>query len=427
MEIETQEITAELLNAIIDKNEKSRRRYDKLYNYFIGRHEAIENRYDDGYRNPQKVVVNHARYITETASNFLIGQKIDIRSEKNIGAIIDEFNYQTIDEVNLDLAISQSWAGKALEYTFADEDSNIHTVKIDVRNGVLVRDNTVKHEKLFGMFYEIHDKHKIVTLADSEKVYEYEIKDNVLTMIKEDNHFFGEVPFVEIKNNSEKIGDFESVISLIDAYDFLQSDRVNDKEQLVDAILKIKGFQLDAETIGKIKQYRVMEMASDEDAEYLTKSLNENEVEVLRKSLETDIHKISMVPNMSDENFANNLSGVAMKYKLLAFEQLTKNKERYFEKALKERIKLYNNFLVTKGKASLVSADEIEIKFSRNLPINDYEIAQTIALLRGIVDDETLIQKLSFVDDASKIVKLVGEKEETEMKRYLGTYDDIED
>ena len=69
--------------------------------------------------------------------------------------------------------------------------------------------------------------------------------------------------------------------------------------------------------------------------------LQENDVDVLRKNLESDIHKISMVPNMSDENFVGNASGVAIKYKLLAFEQMTKNKERYMEKGLKERFKLF--------------------------------------------------------------------------------------
>jgi len=43
--------------------------------------------------------------------------------------------------------------------------------------------------------------------------------------------------------------------------------------------------------------------------------------------------KISMVPNMSDENFVGNYSGVALRYKLLTFEQAIKNKERFFEKA----------------------------------------------------------------------------------------------
>ena len=52
-------------------------------------------------------------------------------------------------------------------------------------------------------------------------------------------HNFGDVPMVEYWNNSEETGDFEQVISLIDAYDTLESDRINDKTQFTDALLGI--------------------------------------------------------------------------------------------------------------------------------------------------------------------------------------------
>ena len=42
-------------------------------------------------------------------------------------------------------------------------------------------------------------------------------------------------------NDGQRQGDFEQVISLIDAYNTLQSDRVNDKEQFVDSLMYIKG------------------------------------------------------------------------------------------------------------------------------------------------------------------------------------------
>ena len=56
------------------------------------------------------------------------------------------------------------------------------------------------------------------------------------------------------------------------------------------------------------------------------------------KSIVTDIHKISGVPDMSDESFAGNASGVAMKYKLLNLEQITKT-ERTLRKLLQKNIR----------------------------------------------------------------------------------------
>ncbi len=56
-----------------------------------------------------------------------------------------------------------------------------------------------------------------------------------------------------------------------------------------------------------------------------------------------------MIPDLSDQTFGTNLSGVAIKYKLMGFEQHVRNKERYFTKALKQRFELYVNFLSLKG------------------------------------------------------------------------------
>ena len=160
----------------------------------------------------------------------------------------------------------------------------------------------------------------------------------------------------------------------------------------------------------------------DGRVEYLVKTLQEGDVDVLRQNLENDIHKISMVPNMSDENFVGNSSGVAIRYKLLAFEQNVKNKERYMEKGLMERFELYNNYLVAISKMSEVPVEEVDAVFTRNLPSNDYEVSQMINNLADFVDSETLISQLSFIKDASEIVEAKKKEDETKPK---DPYDDL--
>src|SRR5690606_5863039 len=109
----------------------------------------------------------------------------------------------------------------------------------------------------------------------------------------------------------EYLGTFEPVLSLIDAYNVLQSDRVNDREQLVDAILKAKNFKLTPEQLTGLKSNRLVSgIPQDADLEYLVKDVDEQDADVLRQTLESDIFKIAMVPNMTDENFAQNDSGV---------------------------------------------------------------------------------------------------------------------
>lgn len=122
---------------------------------------------------------------------------------------------------------------------------------------------------------------------------------------------------------------------------------------------------------------------------------------------------------MSDENFVGNASGVAIRYKLLAFEQSISNKERYFEKGLLERLEIYNNYLVNLKKMSVVPKYEVDVIFKRNLPQNDLETSQMINNLSGFVDDETLVGQVSFIDDAKEVVKKNKEEEDTKYQKEV--------
>ena len=172
--------------------------------------------------------------------------------------------------------------------------------------------------------------------------------------------------------------------------------------------------KFDADQMADLKEKRALSnIPTDGKVEYLTKAINEGDVDVLRKTIEKDIHKISMVPDMSDEKFAGDSSGVAIRYKLLAFEQAVKNKERFFEKGLMKRFELYSHFLSVKSKMKEVSKEDVDAVFKRNLPSNDYETSQMIVNLDGIVDRELLASQLSFVKDASETIE-IAEKEDSE-------------
>ena len=130
----------------------------------------------------------------------------------------------------------------------------------------------------------------------------------------------------------------------------------------------------------------------DARVEWLCKQMNEADTEVLKNALNADIHKMCMVPDMTDLNFAGNSSGVAMRYKLLGLEQLTRIKERWFREGLMQRIRLYAGYLQLTGMPEMDAVDFNSL-YTRALPVNELEIAQTISQLRGLVEDEKLLRK----------------------------------
>ena len=97
----------------------------------------------------------------------------------------------------------------------------------------------------------------------------------------------------------------------------------------------------------------------------MTRTFDESGVEILKKAIEQDIHKFSHIPCMSDESFGGNVSGVAMEFKLLGMENITKIKTRYYRKGLRKRLRIFCNYLALHGKS--VDPTGITMIFTRAL------------------------------------------------------------
>lgn len=417
-----EKLTPELLKKAIDWNDKQNKQTIKKRKYYNGENELDRTR--PNFSKSAKVMVNNAKYITDLNTAHLLGNPVQYQAEtaEEIEDILSEYQAQAIATLDREIAKEISIVGKAYEFIYSDEDANPRSTRPETTNAFIIYDNTVAQNKLYGIVYRgIYKNGKDtpeyyeLQVVDAEHFFRYKMKGSNLELLEKKQHGFGKVPMIEYINNPERQGDFEPVLTLIDAYNILQSDRINDREALVDAILIAYGATLDQEDVDSIREERVITgIPKDAKIEYLVKQLNETDIEVLRKSIEQDIHKISMTPNLSDQEFAGNASGVAIGFKLHPFEQHIRDKEGYFERGLLERIEIYAQFLKTKSKISLPddwNKSRVDVIFNRNLPKNDAETADTIQKLDGIVDRETLISQLSFVKNAHEILEALADQE----------------
>ena len=149
--------------------------------------------------------------------------------------------------------------------------------------------------------------------------------------------------------------------------------------------------------------------------------MDENGAEVLRKALKEDIYMFSHVPNLSDDNFVGNSSGVAMEYKLLGLEMLTKVKERNYKKGIRKRIRLYCNFLGMK--AIELETGSIVPSFSRSLPKNLQELANIVLNLKNMVSQKTLLKIIPFVEDPDFEIEEVQKQADENIKRQQALFD----
>lgn len=424
------EPTDKLVGELIMSRERAKdvKRYNELQKY-----------YEDGFITerpaPHKLlaITNYARYISKTNSAYLLGKPVAYSAAEgvNIDKVIAKYTAQAISSLDNELESDASVYGHAFERIYINEDGEPESTKVKPQDIMLIYDDTVKHRKMFGVIYSARvsatgRKSKTefdITILTADREIEAELTNSVIRVIDEKPHLFGEVPIIEYVNSSDRIGDFEPATSLIDARNILQSDRILDRERLVDAILAFYGTQFDEEQRKELKNSRILSnLPQDAKVEYIVKNINEADASVLLKAITDDIHMITMTPNMADENFAGNSSGVALSYKLLSFENHAADKERYFEKGLIERFRIYDYFL--HGISSKpISLSDLDIIFTRSLPKNDVETAQMINTLidTGLVDKETLAGLLSFVKDPKEIVKLAKkEQKEDEADSFDG-------
>ena len=320
--------------------------------------------------------------------------------------------------------------GDCMELCYASDDEvpMPRSAYIDPRNGVLVCDTSVEHKKLFGMVWDKRrtvagQTYYAVSIYTDTGVQELRCDDlstAAFTPVADRReHYFGAVPLIAYTNNRERQGDFEQIISLIDAYDELMSNRLTDKKKFVDALLVFFGMTLRDGDDEKLAQEKFLDGAPlDARAEYIQKTFDESSVQVLADALVREMHKMTMTVDMSDEQFAGNSSGQALKLKLLTMNLLAKNKMRRMEKGLKERFSLYNHWLVTRGDMAPVGVNDIDVVFTLSMPINESEIVQMVTSLQGIVDDQTLLSQLWFVRDPAEAAENIRRQKQANAAIY---------
>ena len=250
---------------------------------------------------------------------------------------------------------------------------------------------------------------------------DYLSKGGDISLVDEQANLFGEIPVIEFLNNDEGIGDFERVLSLIDAINLSQSDTANDFQEFTDALLVLSGMpQTDAEDVDNMINDRVilLDKADGQAAQWLIKNINDTALENYKNRLDSDIHKFAKVPNMSDENFAGNVSVESMKYKLFGTDQIISQKQRKFKTALQKRIKLILNILNIKGSSDFDYRD-ITITFNDNKPYNELDNINTVktALDAGL-SKTYAYSKLRDIDDVQEEI----ERQEQEKDAYAESF-----
>ena len=416
---------------------------DNKLNEFIARHAAecsfryrqLQDAYETEYpiflepakpkwKPDNRIAVNFAKYIVDTMNGFFIGHPIKLQVDdgdeavKNYIELLDQYNDQ--DDNNAELSKICSIFGKGYEMYYVDEESNICITYLSPMDAFMIYDDSVlQRERYFVRLYVDADQVLHGSLSDEEKVRWFTIKGKLVWDEDEKLHGFDGVPATEYVENKERMGIFEPVLTMINAYNKAISEKANDVDYFADAYLKILGPLLEEDELKHVRDDRIINFEGDAKqviVDFLQKPDGDTTQEHLIDRLEKLIFQISMVANISDENFGTS-SGIAMKYKLQAMSNLEKTKERKFTSGINRRYRLiFSNPVSGMKKDAWV---KIHPHFTPNFPANLQEEAEIARNIDGLVSQETQLGVLSIVDNTTEEIK----KMDDEKKESSGTSD----
>ena len=233
------------------------------------------------------------------------------------------------------------------------------------------------------------------------------------TFVERKTHIYNRVPIATLYNNEECMSDLERVETLVNDYDKVLSDVSNEFEAFRNAYLMLKNMTVGADSTQKLREEGIIEVMENGDVKFITKEIQTEALENHLNRLEKNIYKFSQVPDLSDESFAGNLSGVAIRFKLFGLETKCIIKERKMDRAIRELFRIITApLIVLTGRE--VDVTNLKIEFSRNVPNNITEIVDTVTKLEGKVDKETLLALLPFIDNPSDVLEKLEQDREKE-------------
>lgn len=438
------QVTSEIIRDLIDGHAKRRAEMIRLYERYradacgvpifqrqVPDYEAINNKLNNDFFSE----------IIDTKIGYFLGKPIvyDVPNEEGLDAFEEKIQLfrtrNNVEDLDSETGKYAAICGYGARLLYIDQDGQEAAMNLPPWEVIFIYDRSID-EPQYAMRY-----YKVTVSQDGRKTERWRVEwydaENVTFYIEDDNgdfvlddseeknprpHMFDGVPVIEFPNNEERQGDAEKVLSLIDAYDRTLSDVNNEIEAFRLAYMAFYGFVPDKETLEEAKQtgaFGIPNADAGAKIEFITKNLNDTVIENHLNRLEANILRFAKSVNFTDEQFAGNLSGVAMRFKLFALESKCITAERKFSAALRRQFKILSSAWQKKG----VPADYTKVKFTftRNLPVNIMDEAQATALLKGLVSERTRLGLLSFVQD----VEAELEQMDREALDLTGGEDDV--
>lgn len=414
-----------------------------------------------------KVTVDDAWAISRTINGYCFGEpikyvarKTDAESgiQEKVELLSQMLDYQHNHDSTIMATLCSSICGVGYklalpstkeEYQFSGVPFSINPDFIDPTQAFCVYSNDIMHEKLLGVMFGIYR-----TEDDEEKVqYTVWTKYHMYYLI-DDNGEFKELPFVvngdvinayptfinripliEIDRNGFRKGDWEVITDLFKLKNKLQSDRIDDIDQIVDYIMVLTNCTFDSEEDKKSAlTSRVIELIQKDpknapSVSILQNPLQQDGVQVFADYIDSLIETISGIPNRAERGGGGHDTGAAVVYRN-GFRDLENNAGLIIPKMDKAETEFLGiciaySHSMTDDKLAGLTPFDVRNKFVRSMSDDPSTSSTAYATFRnaGMNDLDALIASRAVTDPSevhknNKNAKAEEEKENQMLNNF---------
>ena len=375
---------------------KNRNEINYLWHYYKGKQPVLSRTKDVRPEICNKIIENRANEIVSFKSGYLMGEPLQYvtRGEgENLTDAINLLNEYVFAEEkptkDKELADWFHICGTSFrmvlpdEYVNEDDDSPFEIYTLDPRNSFVIYNNGLGNKPVLGVKY-VTDENGIVHYSCYSKYDYFEIVDT--QVISTQPHVLGDIPIIEYPLNIARIGAFELVISLLDAINTTESNRVDGVEQFIQALMLFHNVDITSDDYENLREqgaikFKDIDPQFKANIEYLVNDLHQGETQTLVDNMYQTVLTICGMPNRNGGTSTSDTgTAVIMRDGWSAAEARAKDSELMFKKSERQFLKLILNICKTLTGMELKPGN-VEIRFTRRNYENIMQKAQVLDLM----------------------------------------------
>lgn len=393
-------ITDENINAVVENSYithlSNRTDIESLYQYYKGNQPILYKQKEIRPEINIKVAENLANVIVTFWVGYLVGKPIQYISSvpdqevskaiallndmmRNEGKVTKDrrlVEWQMICGTGYRLALPKERGGEKVPFRF---------YTLNPENTFVVYSNDFTERPMLGVSYSTDSSGNVTFTAYTE--------DRVYTIEKGTGAFTSEpnpledIPIIEYPANSARLGAFEVCITILNAINELDSNRLDSVQQFVESLLVVYNAEFDEGiTANAIRQAGMVQLKSlgenAADLKVISEKLDQTNTETLKQSLIKMVHEISGMPSQSDANRSDssNNGAVILKNGWQGAETRAEGYEAIFYEPERKFLSIISRIADSQDTLTF-DPDDVDIRFTRRNYEDIVSKSQTLVTL----------------------------------------------